>query len=135
MYIPAIVMVSFYFEERRALATGQYACVVYFKNVLCHGNCLSFSWLWSLFSTIFIVCIAYIIDEDFSNAGITVCGSGIGTFIFAPLTEYLLSVYDWKGAMTVIAGLVLQGAVAGALFKPIKKCKHKYINKYMKYEI
>ena len=52
------------------------------------------------------------------------CGSGIGTFIFAPLTEYLLSVYDWKGAMTVIAGLVLQGAVAGALFKPIKKCKH-----------
>ena len=41
-----------------------------------------------------------------------------------PLTEYLLSVYDWKGAMTVIAGLVLQGAVAGALFKPIKKCKH-----------
>ena len=70
------------------------------------------------------MCIAYIIDEDFSNAGITVCGSGIGTFIFAPLTEYLLSVYDWKGAMTVIAGLVLQGAVAGALFKPIKKCKH-----------
>ena len=49
------------------------------------------------------------------------CGSGIGTFIFAPLTEYLLSVYNWKGAMVVIAGLVLHGAVAGALFKPINK--------------
>ena len=60
--------------------------------------------------------------------GITVCGSGIGTFIFAPLTEYLLSVYDWKGAMTVIAGLVLHGVVAGALFKPINNSKRMFVN-------
>jgi len=51
MYLPSIVMVGYYFDKRRALATG-----------------------------------------------IAVCGSGIGSFVFAPLTEvsqvkrYLLSV-------------------------------------------
>ncbi len=54
-------------------------------------------------------------------AGITVCGSGIGTFVFAPLTEYLLGQLDWKGAMVIVAGIVLHGAIAGALFRPLQK--------------
>ena len=45
VYLPSIVSVGYYFEKKRALATG-----------------------------------------------IAVCGSGIGTFIFAPLSEYLLQV-------------------------------------------
>ena len=72
MYLPSIVMVGFYFEKRRAFATG-----------------------------------------------IAVCGSGIGAFIFAPLADWLLSKYGWKGATWIIAGLVLNGVVVGALFRPL----------------
>lgn len=51
--------------------------------------------------------------------GIAVCGSGLGTFLFAPLIEYLIAEYGWRGAMLIIAGLVLNCAVLGALFRPV----------------
>ena len=54
MYLPAVVAVGYYFEQKRALATG-----------------------------------------------ISVCGSGVGTFLFAPLATYLLEQYGWQGANLV----------------------------------
>ncbi|XP_052255650.1 monocarboxylate transporter 12-B-like isoform X2 [Dreissena polymorpha] len=72
MYLPAIVMVGYYFDKRRALATG-----------------------------------------------IAVCGSGVGSFVFAPLSELLLGTYNWKGAMWILSGLSLNGAVFAALFRPL----------------
>ncbi|XP_014673972.1 PREDICTED: uncharacterized protein LOC106814187 [Priapulus caudatus] len=72
-YLPSIVSVTFYFEKRRALATG-----------------------------------------------IAVCGSGIGTFIFAPFTQYLITEYTWKGALLVHAGLILNCIVCGALMRPLE---------------
>ena len=36
--------------------------------------------------------------------GLAVCGSGIGTFIFAPLCNYLVEEYTWKGATLILAG-------------------------------
>jgi MFS family permease len=51
--------------------------------------------------------------------GIAVCGSGLGTFVFAPLTEYLIDEYGWRGAVMIIAGLVLNCAILGALFRPV----------------
>jgi hypothetical protein len=51
--------------------------------------------------------------------GIAVCGSGLGTFVFAPLTEYLIVEYGWRGAMLIIAGLVLNCSILGALFRPV----------------
>ena len=55
VYVPAVVAVGFYFEKRRALATG-----------------------------------------------IAVCGSGIGTFVFAPLTTWLLNTFAWQGTMLIL---------------------------------
>jgi len=49
MYLPSIVMVGFYFDKKRAMATG-----------------------------------------------IAVCGSGIGTFVFAPLVSWLVETYTWR---------------------------------------
>ena len=60
IYLPAIVSVGYYFEKRRALATG-----------------------------------------------IAVCGSGLGTFVLAPVASAMLSTYDWKGAHLILAGLIL----------------------------
>lgn len=71
-YLPSIVMVGYYFDKRRALATGM-----------------------------------------------AVCGSGIGSFVFAPFCEYLLSEFDWKGAMWIISALVLNGMVFAGLFRPL----------------
>lgn len=72
IYLPAVCAVGYYFEKKRALATG-----------------------------------------------ISVCGSGVGTFVFAPLGTYLLDVYGWKGANIVFAALCLQCAVFGALMRPL----------------
>uniref|UniRef100_T1JMT4 Major facilitator superfamily (MFS) profile domain-containing protein n=1 Tax=Strigamia maritima TaxID=126957 RepID=T1JMT4_STRMM len=56
--------------------------------------------------------------------GVAVCGSGVGTFIFAPLiTEILLKNYAWQSAMLIVAGLVLNCAVFGALFRPVERKK------------
>lgn len=52
--------------------------------------------------------------------GIAVCGSGIGTFIFAPLTKFLLDEFDWKNALFILAGIVFNGCVCGALMRPLK---------------
>ena len=72
IYLPAVCAVGYYFEKKRALATG-----------------------------------------------ISVCGSGVGTFVFAPLGTYLLDIYGWKGANIIFAALCLQCAVFGALMRPL----------------
>ena len=76
IYLPSIVSVGYYFERRRAVATG-----------------------------------------------IAVCGSGIGTFIFAPLTKYLLDELDWKNALFVLAGIIFNGCVCGMLMRPLEPPK------------
>ncbi len=73
IYLPAIVSVTYYFEKRRAFATG-----------------------------------------------LAVCGSGLGTFIFAPLTKILVETYTWKGAVLIEAGLLLNCIVCGSLFRPME---------------
>ena len=54
VYVPAVIAVGFYFEKKRALATG-----------------------------------------------IAVCGSGVGTFVFAPLNTFLLEEYGWRGTLLI----------------------------------
>lgn len=52
--------------------------------------------------------------------GIAVCGSGFGTFIFAPISNILIVEYGWRGATLIIAGLVLNCILFGALFRPLE---------------
>ena len=54
------------------------------------------------------------------SIGISVCGSGVGTFLFAPLATQLLSTFGWKGANLIFAGLCLNCAVFGALMRPLE---------------
>ncbi|XP_053408557.1 monocarboxylate transporter 14-like isoform X1 [Mercenaria mercenaria] len=78
IYLPSIVSVGYYFERKRAIATG-----------------------------------------------IAVCGSGVGTFIFAPLTKFLLDEFDWKNALFILAGIVFNGCLCGALMRPLEAPKTK----------
>lgn len=55
--------------------------------------------------------------------GIAVCGSGIGTFILAPFSKYLIASIGWRGALLIQAGLIFNCAVFGALFRPLVPVK------------
>lgn len=60
-----------------------------------------------------VVCVGYYFETKRSLAtGIAVCGSGFGTFAFAPLATLLLEEYSWKGANLILAGLILKCAVS-----------------------
>jgi predicted MFS family arabinose efflux permease len=39
--------------------------------------------------------------------GIAVCGSGIGTFLMAPLSTALIEAFGWRGALLIQAGTAL----------------------------
>ena len=72
-YVAAIVIVAYYFEKRRSLATG-----------------------------------------------LAVCGSGIGNFIVAPITQYLIDEFGWRGTTLIVAGFFLKMCVCGALMRGIE---------------
>ncbi|XP_065156423.1 monocarboxylate transporter 14 isoform X2 [Atheta coriaria] len=68
-----------------------------------------------------VVCVGYYFETKRSLAtGIAVCGSGVGTFAFAPLASALIDAYDWKGANLILAGLILNCAAFGALMRPLE---------------
>ena len=68
-----------------------------------------------------IVSVGYYFSTKRAFAtGIAVCGSGLGAFVFAPLTQFLLEAYDWKGALLIVAGMALNCAVFGALMRPLQ---------------
>ncbi|XP_014259196.1 monocarboxylate transporter 5-like [Cimex lectularius] len=73
-----------------------------------------------------VVIVAYYFDARRSFAtGLSVCGSGIGTFIFAPVTQALLSEYGWQGTTLILAGLFLKLCVCGMLMRDLEWTKAK----------
>lgn len=80
IYLPCIVMVQFYFDKKRAFATG-----------------------------------------------ICVCGSGLGAFIFAPLSIILIEEYGWKGNMLIQSAIVMNVMALGGLLRPLKSKKQKIL--------
>lgn len=71
-----------------------------------------------------VVCVGYYFESKRSLAtGIAVCGSGAGTFAFAPLATILLDRYGWKGANLILAGIIFNCAVFGALMRPLEYTK------------
>lgn len=72
-YVTSIVIVAYYFERRRSLATG-----------------------------------------------LAMCGTGIGTFLFAPLTIQLLETFAWRGTLLILAGFFLNLVIFGALMRDLE---------------
>lgn len=72
IYIPAVIIVSYYFERWRALATG-----------------------------------------------VAMCGSGVGTFIMAPLSNYLISTFGWEETLRIQAYIILVCVVCALAFRPL----------------
>uniref|UniRef100_A0A3Q2CB45 Solute carrier family 16 member 12b n=1 Tax=Cyprinodon variegatus TaxID=28743 RepID=A0A3Q2CB45_CYPVA len=51
--------------------------------------------------------------------GIAMSGSGIGTFVLAPVVQLLIDLYTWRGALLVLSAFVANLCVCGALLRPI----------------
>jgi predicted MFS family arabinose efflux permease len=65
--------------------------------------------------------VGYYFDKKRALAtGIAVCGSGIGTFVFAPFGTFLVDEFGWKGANIIFGALILNGVVFGAIFRPLE---------------
>ncbi|XP_014098759.1 monocarboxylate transporter 14 [Bactrocera oleae] len=79
-----------------------------------------------------VVAVGYYFETKRSLAtGIAVCGSGFGTFAFAPLATYLLQLYGWKNALLIFAGLILNCAIFGAMMRPLTYPKKKKVKPLM----
>ncbi|XP_068631976.1 monocarboxylate transporter 14-like [Battus philenor] len=65
-----------------------------------------------------VVSIAYWFEKRRNLAvGLGSCGVGFGTFIYSPLTTYLLEDFGWRGALLLLAGTVLNVCVCGAVMR------------------
>ena len=61
-----------------------------------------------------MISVSYYFEKRRAMAtGIAVCGAGVGCFMFAPVGRVLLETYDWKNAMLINAGVVLNACVCG----------------------
>ncbi|CAB3410252.1 unnamed protein product [Caenorhabditis bovis] len=72
IYLPAIVVVGFYFESKRAMATG-----------------------------------------------ISVAGSGVGTFVMPIICQYCVNNFGWQHTLWILAGFNFACALFGILYKPL----------------
>ncbi|CAB1338074.1 unnamed protein product [Coregonus sp. 'balchen'] len=62
---------------------------------------------------------SYFCERKALAYGIAMSGSGIGTFILAPVVQLLIEHYSWHGALLILGGVVSNLCVCGALLRPI----------------
>lgn len=51
--------------------------------------------------------------------GLAMAGSPVFQSVMAPVNQYLLDVFGWRGSLLIIGGLMLNCCVAGALMRPV----------------
>lgn len=49
--------------------------------------------------------------------GIGASGTGIGTFLYAPFTQYLIETFGWRGTCLILAGTLFNICVCGSLMR------------------
>ncbi|XP_074599114.1 monocarboxylate transporter 1 [Brevipalpus obovatus] len=89
--------------------------VLFFTIGICTGAGFGLMYLPAIVS---VTC--YFKERRAFATGLAVCGSGLGSAAMAPLTEYLIGLYGWRGGMLLVSGLVLNCCVFGALLRPLE---------------
>lgn len=46
---------------------------------------------------------------------------GVGNFVFPPIVQLLIEHFGWRGCILILAGITLNCAVFGSLFRPVKQ--------------
>ncbi len=72
---------------------------------------------------VYTPCIAavglYFESKRAMATGVAICGSGVGMFVFPPLTSLLLGAYGWRGTCLVLAAVYLNCIALAGLFRPV----------------
>ncbi|XP_052104355.1 monocarboxylate transporter 12-like isoform X2 [Mytilus californianus] len=77
-----------------------------------------------------LVCVGQHFEKRRSFAlGISVSGSGVGTFVFAPVVRILIDEYGWRGAILMEAGFIMNIVLCGAFFRPVQNKSGKTTDK------
>ncbi|CAK1547409.1 unnamed protein product [Leptosia nina] len=65
-----------------------------------------------------VVSIAYWFEKKRNLAvGLGACGTGVGTFIYAPMTQYFIEEFGWRGTILLLAGTLLNLCVCGCVMR------------------
>ncbi|KZC11585.1 Monocarboxylate transporter 14 [Dufourea novaeangliae] len=68
-----------------------------------------------------VVSIAYWFDKKRTLAvGLGACGTGIGTFVYAPMTTFFIEEYGWRGTCLLLAGTFFNMIVCGTVMRDPK---------------
>lgn len=60
----------------------------------------------------------FLVKRPIAN-GLTMAGSPVFLFALAPLNQFLLDSFGWRGAFFILGAITLNACVAGALMRPI----------------
>ena len=67
----------------------------------------------------FVVCLGHYFEKRRSFAlGLSVCGTGVGTFIWAPVVRLLIDEYGWRGTTLILTGVIFNLTIFSALLRP-----------------
>ena len=93
----------------RDLILFQFEVVVYYGKYTSFSLCFNMHMLFSVhligvgFGMMYLCCyvmIGHYFEKRRAFAtGLASCGSGVGTFLFAPLSVYLITQFGWKGKL------------------------------------
>jgi hypothetical protein len=62
--------------------------------------------------------MAYWFDKKRALAtGLGACGTGVGTLVYAPMTQYFIEEYGWRGTVLLLAGTFFNMCVCGAVMR------------------
>ncbi|OWR42228.1 Monocarboxylate transporter 14 [Danaus plexippus plexippus] len=65
-----------------------------------------------------VVSIAYWFEKKRNLAvGLGACGTGVGTFVYAPMTQYFIDEYGWRGTILLLSGTLLNLCVCGCVMR------------------
>ncbi|XP_014214192.1 uncharacterized protein LOC106643536 isoform X2 [Copidosoma floridanum] len=65
-----------------------------------------------------VVSIAFWFDKKRTLAvGLGACGTGIGTFVYAPMTTFFIEEYGWRGCVLLLAGTFFNMIVCGTVMR------------------
>lgn len=65
-----------------------------------------------------VVSIAYWFEKKRNLAvGLGACGTGVGTFVYAPMTQYFIEEFGWRGTILLLSGTLLNLCVCGCVMR------------------
>lgn len=85
-----------------------------FFSSLCTGFGLSLN----LNASLTIISKYFLVKRPLAN-GLAMAGSPVFLCFVAPLNQYLLVKFGWRGSLLILGGLMLNCCVAGALMRPV----------------